>query len=90
MKITAALIASVTGAAMLCAAVVDGGPGPEPIPLRRAAIATPVAVFATTPPIRATAAAFVSTRGQPVVVPNHKQMLMRWYLPEPEVGMRVH
>ena len=63
---------------------------PQPIPPPRAAVATPVASFPHTPPIRATAAAFISIRKQPVVAPNHKQILMHWYLPEPEMGMGMH
>jgi hypothetical protein len=88
-RIIAALIASATGVAMLCAVVADGGSGPEPIPLRAAAIATPVR-FPTTPPIRATPI-FVSTAETPIALaPWHKRTLLRWYLPEPEHEMGMH
>jgi hypothetical protein len=82
-RIIAVLIASATGVAMLCAAVADGGPGPEPIPLSAAAIATPVR-FPTTPPIRATPL-FVSTAETPVFFSDwQRKALMRHYIPEPE------
>jgi hypothetical protein len=44
----AAMLAAVIGLAMLYAAAVDGGPGPEPIPLARSRIATPVSSLAST------------------------------------------
>jgi hypothetical protein len=53
----------------------------EPIPLRAAAIATPVGIVPTTPPIR-NAPPFVSTRKQPEHMPNHRDILLRWYMPE--------
>jgi hypothetical protein len=44
----AAMLAAVLGLVMLYAAAVDGGPGPEPIPLTRSRIATPVSSLAST------------------------------------------
>jgi hypothetical protein len=75
-----ACMACVVGVVMVVTALVPAPAPIDPIPLPRAAIATPVR-FPTVPPIRATPA-FVSTDKQPAFLPDHRGMLMRWYIPE--------
>lgn len=85
---TGAIVAAIVGLVMVYAAVADGGPGPEPIPLHQNRLATPV-LFPTTPPIRSTPM-FVSTSATPPRLSNWQmRTLMRFYIepqPTPEMG----
>ena len=83
----AATVAAVIGLLMVVAALADGGPGPEPIPLARSRVATPVRL-PHPPPIRSTPM-FVSTRATPDrFTAWHRRTLMNFYVvpsPTPDV-----